>query len=103
MTNPQLTAHERFEADLAELATGVLDRREEMVLRNHLASCSSCAREFEDLASAAKSLLQLVLELEPPIGFETRVLDRINPSTSDMGAVETVAPSGDDLPFWPGW
>jgi anti-sigma factor RsiW len=77
MINPQETSHQRFEADLAELAAGVLDRREEAALLNHLASCPRCAAEFDQLASAAKSLLLLVLEIEPPVGFESRFCDRI--------------------------
>jgi hypothetical protein len=84
MTDRPVATHTRFEADLAELAAGVLDRREEVALRNHLASCSSCATEFEQLASAAKSLLELVLEIEPPIGFEIRFLNRLNSSSSHI-------------------
>jgi hypothetical protein len=91
MMNPQETTHERFEADLAELAAGVLDKREEAALLDHLASCPSCATEFEQLASAAKSLLLLVLEIEPPDGFESRLWDRIESCSSDIGGIETVA------------
>ena len=89
MIGPQVTSHERFEADLAELAAGVLDRREKAALLDHLASCPSCATEFEQLASAAKSLLLLVLEIEPPVGFEGRFWDRIESCSSDTGVVET--------------
>jgi hypothetical protein len=92
MIGPQVTSHERFEADLAELAAGVLDRREKAALLDHLASCPSCATEFEQLASAAKSLLLLVLEIEPPVGFEGRFWDRIESCSSDTGVVEAVAP-----------
>jgi hypothetical protein len=92
MINPQVATHERFEADLAELAAGVLDRREEAALLNHLVSCPSCATEFEHLAAAAKSLLLLVLEIEPPLGFESRFRDRIDSCSSDTGVVQTVAP-----------
>jgi hypothetical protein len=91
MINPQVTSHERFIADLAELATGVLDRREEPALLNHLVDCPNCMAEFEQLASAAKSLLLLVLEIEPPVGFEGRFLDRIESCSSDTGVVEAVA------------
>jgi hypothetical protein len=93
MIGPQVTSHERFEADLAELATGVLDRREEAALLDHLASCPSCVAEFEQLAYAAKSLLLLVLEIEPPDGFESRLWDRIDSCSSDTGGVETVVSS----------
>jgi hypothetical protein len=91
MMNPQATTHERFESDLAELAAGVLDRREEAALLNHLVCCPSCATEFEQLASAAKSLLLLVLEIEPPVGFESRFWDRIESCWSDTRVVEMVA------------
>jgi hypothetical protein len=83
MTNPLVATHERFEADLAELAAGILDRRQEAALLSHLASCSSCTTQFEQLASAAKSLLLLVLEIEPPVGFESRLLDRLGIGSSD--------------------
>jgi hypothetical protein len=72
MTNPLKLSHERFQADMAELAVGVLDRSKEMALLNHLSSCSSCAAEFEQLTSAAKALLLLALEVDPPDGFESR-------------------------------
>jgi hypothetical protein len=91
MTNSQTTFHQRFEADLAELAAGVLDRHEEATLLNHLALCPSCAAKFEQLASAASSLLLLVLETEPPVGFETRFLERIVSDSSDAGLDEAVA------------
>ena len=107
MIGRPVPSHERFEADLAELAAGVLDRREEAALLDHLASCPSCATEFEQLASAAKSLLLLVLEIEPPVGFEGRFLDRIESCSSDTGIVETVASyqvtphlHGPDEPGW---
>jgi hypothetical protein len=88
MTKPQVTGHERFEADLAELATGILDTREEAQLLRHLVSCPSCATEFEQLTLAAKSLLQLVLEIEPPDGFEKRFLARLDSCSSDPVVVD---------------
>jgi len=91
MIGRPVTSHERFEADLAELAAGVLDSREEAALLDHLASCPSCATEFEQLASAAKSLLLLVLEIEPPDGFEDRFWDRVESCSANTGVVETVA------------
>lgn len=85
MINPQGISHEQIEADLAELAAGVLDRREEAALLYHLVSCPSCMAKFDQLASAAKSLLLLVLEIEPPVGFETRFWHRIESCSSDAG------------------
>jgi hypothetical protein len=83
MMDPQATSHERFEADLVELAAGIFDKREEAALLNHLATCPRCNAKFEQLVSAAKSLLLAVLEIEPPVGFESRFLDRIHSCSSD--------------------
>jgi hypothetical protein len=69
---------DRLETDLAELAAGVLGRREEAAVLDHLASCPNCAAEFVRLAAAAKSLLSLVREIDPPVGFEGRFWDRID-------------------------
>jgi hypothetical protein len=86
MIDSQGASHGRFEADLAELAAGVLDRGEEEALLNHLGSCPSCAAEFEQLAWAAKSLLLMVVDIEPPIGFESRFWDRIDSGSFDNGS-----------------
>jgi hypothetical protein len=102
MINSQMTSHERFIADLAELATGVFDRREEPALLNHLVDCPNCMAEFEELVAAAKSLLLLVLEVEPPGGFETRFWDRVEACSSGAGAAETVVlGAGGTAPLWP--
>jgi hypothetical protein len=85
MIDPQGTSHERFEADLAELAAGVLDTRDEAALLNHLVSCASCAAEFEQLACAAKSILLLAREIEPPVGLESRFWARIESCSCDTG------------------
>jgi hypothetical protein len=81
-----------YEADLAELAAGVLGRREEATVLEHLASCPNCAAEFVKLGSAAGGLLSLVPEVNPPVGFEGRFWDRIGSRSPDADVVETVAP-----------
>jgi hypothetical protein len=100
VSNPQTNGHERFETDLAELSAGLLDRREEAPLLNHLATCPRCEAKFEELVSAAKSLLLLVFEIEPPVGFESRFLDRVGSGSSDPGSCRDrgIAP-GETVPF----
>ena len=49
-----------FETDLAELAAGVLGRREEATVLDHLSSCPNCAAGFVKLAST-DSLIALLL------------------------------------------
>ena len=74
---------DRFGTDLSDLATGAIDRREEAALLDHLLSCPNCAAEFEKLVSAANSLLLLVIEIDPPVGFERRFWGRIGSCSSD--------------------
>jgi hypothetical protein len=73
----QTTPHEHFEVELPELALGVLDGRERSVLLAHVEACPSCTAELERLIAAADMLVGVAGELDPPVGFETRVFDRI--------------------------
>jgi hypothetical protein len=68
---------DRIETDLAELTAGVLGTREKAAALDHLASCPNCKTELVKLASAARGLLSLVPEIDPPVGFEGRFWDRI--------------------------
>ncbi len=69
-------ACERFRGDLVELALGTIDGRERARLVGHLASCVSCSAELDSLASLTDAMLLLAPEVEPPIGFESRVIER---------------------------
>ena len=62
------------EAQAAELALGTLSGPERATALAHLAACPMCRRLVDDLASAADPLLLLAPEMEPSIGFESRVL-----------------------------
>jgi hypothetical protein len=66
-----------FSDDLAELALGTLTGRERAELLSHLEECPRCTEELERFSAAADSLLLAVPEVEPPVGFEVRVLDRL--------------------------
>jgi len=46
----------------------------------HLAGCASCRKLLDDLSDIADDLLLLAPPREPPIGFETRVVERIHAS-----------------------
>lgn len=62
---------------LPELALGTLPGRERADLLAHLAGCSSCSRELESLSRTADSLVAISPEVDPPPGFELKVLDRL--------------------------
>jgi hypothetical protein len=59
---------------LAELATGVLTGHERAEALQQVAGCASCRAELAQLARAADALLLLSPEIEPPHGFEGRVI-----------------------------
>jgi hypothetical protein len=73
-------------ADLApELALGILSGNERATALGHLASCTPCRDQLDDLARVADNLLLLGPAREPPIGFESRVLARLEQEGGDVG------------------
>ena len=68
---------EVMQVDLAELALGILPGRERADVLAHLESCDRCAAELESLSAAADALLMLAPEVEPPLGFESRLSLRL--------------------------
>jgi hypothetical protein len=73
--------HERFIEQLPELAVGVLDGRERAELLDHVDGCVSCSDELEQLMATADDLVHLAAEVDPPVGFETRVIEQIRVGT----------------------
>jgi hypothetical protein len=61
----------------AELALGIADGAERAQALRHLAECAECRRAVEELSALADELLTLAPEREPPVGFESRVLARL--------------------------
>jgi hypothetical protein len=60
-----------------ELALGIATGEERARALGHLDSCPDCRRLVEDLARVADELVILAPPQEPPVGFESRVLDRL--------------------------
>ncbi len=71
--------HQVFVEQLPELAAGVLGGRERVALLGHLEGCAGCTEELDQLMAAADSLVHLAGEVDPPIGFESRVMQRLDP------------------------
>jgi len=65
----------------AELALGVLTGRERAQAIAHLDHCEACRENVRQLTMTGEGLLGLLPAMEPPVGFETRVLDRIGLSS----------------------
>ena len=66
-----------FQDMAAELALGVLTGRERAQAMAHLEHCEACRANVGQLTLTGEGLLELLPAMEPPAGFETRVMDRI--------------------------
>jgi hypothetical protein len=80
----------RFREQVEELVLGGLDGPTRTALLNHAATCPACQVAVDQLALVADRLLLAVPEIEPPAGFEGRVLERLVP------ALSSPVPKGDD-------
>ncbi|MEV5971090.1 zf-HC2 domain-containing protein [Streptomyces sp. NPDC051921] len=63
----------------AELALGVLPARERAEAVAHLDRCADCREYVERLTVVGDGLLGLLPDAEPPVGFETRVAQALDP------------------------
>jgi hypothetical protein len=68
----------RVRETLPEVALGIADGKQRALALEHVAHCSDCRRELEELASLADELVALAPRREPPPGFENRVLGRLD-------------------------
>jgi hypothetical protein len=68
---------EEYDDELAELALGVLTGRERAQTLSHVESCPRCAEDLEILSRAADTVLQAAPDMEPPLGFEVRLFERM--------------------------
>jgi hypothetical protein len=66
-----------YASDLSELALGVLTGRERARALSHVDACPRCAEELEQLSHAADAVVQVAPEVEPPLGFEVRLFERM--------------------------
>jgi hypothetical protein len=73
------------EGSLAELALGILPGDERAIVLAHLDGCKRCQAEAERLTLTADNLLQLAPEVEPPVGLEVRLFERLGVSIPDSG------------------
>jgi len=65
-------------ADIAaELALGVLTGRERARALAHLDRCDTCRENVRQLTVTGEELVGLLPAIEPPAGFETRVMERL--------------------------
>jgi len=75
----ELTCSQLRDLD-AEIALGVLPGEQRAAALEHLEHCSDCREHIEQLTMVGDTLLDLIPGSEPPLGFETRVMERLNPT-----------------------
>jgi hypothetical protein len=63
-----------------DLALGIVEGEERGRALEHLADCPDCRRRVEELTEIADELLLLAPHREPPVGFESAVLQRVLPA-----------------------
>lgn len=68
---------ELVQDDLAELSLGALDGRSRSEALEHVATCPRCRATLDDLSRVTDTLLQLAPEVEPPLGFELRLAEKL--------------------------
>jgi anti-sigma factor RsiW len=66
-----------YEDELAELALGVLTGRARAQALSHVESCPRCAEDLEQLSRVADAVAQVAPDVEPPVGFEVRLFERM--------------------------
>jgi hypothetical protein len=74
-----------FAGVTAELALGVPTGRERAEAMAHLDRCTTCQENVRQLTVTGEGLLRLLPAVEPPPGFETRVLERLGPRRAKSG------------------
>src|SRR5580693_9142425 len=80
-----------FDDAAAELALGVLTGRERARALAHLDWCDACRENVRQLTVTGEELVGLLPAIEPPAGFETRVMERLGLGTPAPAPAPTPA------------
>ncbi len=73
---------ELVQDELAELALGTLSGRSRSEVLDHVGSCPRCAATLEHLSLIADTVVQLAPAMEPPLGFELRLAEKLQASAA---------------------
>lgn len=74
-----------YEGELVEFALGILDGRARAVLVEHVENCPECAERLAQLSTTADLLMYVPVGVEPPLGFESGIIERIRASEPARG------------------
>ena len=71
------TQCEAIADELAELALGALSGHRRSEVLDHVGSCPRCRVELEQLSIVTEAVQQLAPQIQPPLGFELRLAERL--------------------------
>jgi hypothetical protein len=74
---------EHLDGELVDLALGLVDGPDRARMATHLLGCSACREEYDDIVGTLREVLAATPEVEPPLGFDARVLSRVLPQAGD--------------------
>jgi anti-sigma-K factor RskA len=77
----------------AEMALGVLTGRERARALAHLDRCDACRENVRQLTVTGEELVWLLPAIEPPAGFETRVMERLGLGTPTPAPARHLSPA----------
>jgi hypothetical protein len=63
--------------EIAGLVLGDIEGERRAAMAAHLLQCASCRHEYDELSATVEELLPAVPAVQPPIGFDQRVLGRL--------------------------
>jgi hypothetical protein len=69
--------HDEFQEELVEFALGILDGRARAALVDHVETCAECSERLQELSATADLLMYVPVGVEPPLGFESGIIERI--------------------------
>ena len=72
--------------EVVDLVLGDVDPGRRAAMAAHLLRCRACRREYDELATTIEDLLPAVPGVQPPLGFDERVLARL---AADPGGTGT--------------
>ena len=78
----------RYSGELAERALGIATGRERAEALGHVALCPKCQADMEQLSAAADSMLEVIPGIEPPLGFEVRLAERLGDGRAHQPVVK---------------
>jgi anti-sigma-K factor RskA len=75
--------------DVIELVLGTVDGDRRARLAAHVLRCAECRREYDELAETVQDLLPAGPAVQPPLGFDERVLARFAADVDNRAAASS--------------